>query len=227
MKRFLICSLAVMLFAGAASAQNLTLWLADAEDGDTNIVMDGPSDTAVLQLWMMVPASMRLVNVDAILLAYDAAFTKDLSFDVEGFIDAPPPSDMFGLTTRGPIATPGGFLDDYQYVGEDANFPLGGASGVHFDVDTPVLLDEIILHCTGVNEGAPDLIYFGFPPANPGGFELLFQPLPPPGSWIISGLAVVDLLNGTFSNPITVENLPEPATLGLLLLGGLAAFRRR
>jgi hypothetical protein len=214
-----------MLFAGVASAQNLTLWLADAEDGDTNIVMDGPSDTAVLQLWMRVPASMRLVNVDAILLNYDAAFGKEVSFEVQGFIDPPPPSPLFGITTRGAGGGPG--VDGYQYVGEDANFPLDGTSGVHFDVDTDVLLDEIILHCTGVNEGAPDLIYFGFPPANPGGFQLVFQPLPPPGAWVITQLTQVDLLNGTFDSPITVENLPEPATLGLLLLGGPAALRRR
>ena len=213
-----------MLLAGAANAQNLTLWLENGDPtGDPNhIVMDGVSDTAVIQLWMTVPASMRLVNVDAILLSYDEAFGKDVDFEVVGFNDFGP-WGPFGRTTRGGPWGPG--VDGYQYVGEDANFPMGGESGMHFDVDTDILLDEIIIHC--IHAPSVDTVYFGFPPANPGGFELLFQQLPPPGTWVIAGLPVVDLLNGTFSNPFIVENVPEPATLSLLLLGGLAAFRRR
>ena len=228
MKRLIICSLAVLLFASAANAQNLTLWLEDKADGDSHLVINGVSNTGVVQLWMEVPDAMILVNVDAILLGYDAAFGKNLSFEVAGFNDIVIPDSLLQRTTRGPIEgdLPHGFIDDYQYVGEDANFPLGGMSGL--TGPRTVLLDEIILHCTALNEGAPDWILFGFPPANPGGFEMLFQPLPPPGTWVISGLAVVDLLNGTFSNPFLVENIvPEPATLSLLLLGGLAAFRRR
>ena len=235
MKRYVICSLAVMLFAGAANAQvdNLTLWLADKADGDSHLVIEGVSNTGVVQLWMEVPAFATdgsgnpfvLVNVDAILLAYDSAFGKDLDFEVSGFNDIVIPDSLLQRTTRGPIEgdLPHGFIDDYQYVGEDANFPLGGQSGL--TGPRTVLLDELILHC--IHAPSVDTVYFGFPPANPGGFEMLFQPLPPPGQWIISGLAVVDLLNGTFGNPFYVENIPEPATLSLLLLGGLAAFRRR
>jgi hypothetical protein len=238
MKRLLMCSLAVSLSAGVASAQvdNLTLWLADAEDGDSHLVFDMLSDTAVLQLWMEIPAGMQLINVDAILQSYDADFGKEVCFEVDGFIDHGPwgedPDhdgvDAFGRTTRGgPFFGPG--VDGYQYVAEDANFPMDAWSGV-FGPAT-ILLDEVVLHLVCIDSlGAPDLVYFGFPPANPGGFELLFgpsPPWPPPGQWIISQLAVVDLLNGTLDNPFLVEYVPEPGMLSLGVLAGLAVVRRR
>ena len=238
MKRFVICGLAVMLLAGVANAQNLTLWLADAADGDGHIIMDAPSDTAIMQLWMEIPAGMQLVNVDAILTAYDAAYGKDICFDVQGFIDHGPwgedPAhalpDAMGRKTRGDIVVPQGLLDDYQFVAEDANFEgdppedMTAWSGV-FGPDV-ILLDEIILHCICENTGSPDLVLFGFAggPAPPGGFEVVWNPIT---GWGISQLGVVDVLNGTFANPFLVENFPEPATLSLLLLGGLVAFRRR
>ena len=239
MKRFVICGLAVMLFAGVAHAQvtNLTLWMENADPlGDPNHIEMAPSETAVIDLWMMVPAGMILVNVDSILVSYDAGFGKNVNFSIVDFSDHNPPDPaypLFGRTTRGAVAgvpleelLPHQGMDDYQYVGEDANFPLTGQSGLVGDGVTPILLDNIVIHCDGETVLGPDLVLFGFAggPAPPGGFEMTYNPIT---GWGISQLALVDVLNGTFGNPFLITNIPEPATLSLLLLGGLAAFRRR
>ena len=88
MKRSLICSMAVVALAGAANADvaNLTMWLADKSDGDSYLTIEGVSNTGVMQLWMEVPAEMRLVNVDAILTRYDPLDRKSWRFSVQGFI---------------------------------------------------------------------------------------------------------------------------------------------
>ena len=104
MKQVLICSLAVMAMGGVANAQNLTLWLADKADGDGHIVMNGPSDTAVMQLWMEVPDEMILITVDAILRGYDSSFGKDLHFEVQGFNDIVIPDSLLQRVHRGEIA---------------------------------------------------------------------------------------------------------------------------
>ena len=236
-----------MLLAGVANAQNLTVWLEPADDPGGNYIEMLPSETAVINLMMTVPAGMQLVNVDAMLLHYDYAYGKDVSFEIVDFSDHGPygedldhpGDDAFGRTTRGksggvPIEEllPWPGVEGYQYVGEDANLnPVpniwDGYSGV-FGPGT-YILDDIVIHCTGPSlDGLPDMIFFGFGDQAPAAVEVLFAPAPPPGQWYSSDVSVVDLgIGATWDDPLLIMNVPEPATLGLLLLGGLAAFRRR
>jgi len=238
MKRFVTCSL-VMLVASVANAGGMpNLWLSDSTGGMEGIYDLAPSETAVIQLWLEIPAftspDKALVNVDAILKGYDKLFGDAVNFEVVGFNDIAYTEPDWQRTTRGDIATelPHGNIDHYQYVGESLP-PWVATTG--WMGPATVLLDEIVIHCLGYSPDVdgdliqdPDGIYFDFG-APPGGFSLYWKATPPPAKWDVRELTDgVGLLNGTYYNPFEVLNpVPEPATLGLLVLGGLAAFRRR
>ncbi|MFQ5492461.1 MAG: PEP-CTERM sorting domain-containing protein, partial [Phycisphaerae bacterium] len=95
------------------------------------------------------------------------------------------------------------------------------------------LMDEIIIHGLTQNvdpTGAKnsDLVIFAFAPQEPIAFGMVFTPLPPPGSWSIGQLGSVSMGTGDFNTGGFLVNVtPEPATLGLIALGGLAVIRRR
>lgn len=216
MKRFAICALAVLMMGGVATAQDAKLWI-QAPDG-SNAVTVSTAGTAVIELWMEVysmPYNGRLVAVDSILSHYGG------SFDVQGFTDYGPWGTFGRLDPRGLITVPGGDLNQYQFVGVDQNKPFSAASGLGAGV---YHLDDIII--AGVTETAvDDTVLFSFT-APPGGFKIY------PGYTAYYDLSVGfgtgNNGKGTASDlPLFVTVTPEPTALSLLLLGGLAVFRRR
>jgi hypothetical protein len=235
-----------MLAASVASAADVKLWLSDSSGGMDGIYDLAPSETAVIQLWLDIPAfttpARALVNIDTILSGYDKLWGDTVSFEVQGFNDIAYTEPDWQRTTRGAVVAqlPHGDIDDYQYVGESMPNPAPPTWDATKGWMGPavVLLDEIIIHCTGYS---PDLdgdliqdadkVTFSMA-IPPGGFELYWKM--PGASWDVRQIAMspstttLTFLNGTYSNPFEVLNpVPEPATLGLLVLGGLAAFRRR
>lgn len=237
MKRVLICALAVALFAMPAMAQKpaVEVWL-QGTDGSDKITV-GVSETAVIQLWMSVGAGYPLVNVDALLETYDGLFNAGAEhFDVYGFNDIAITNSQLQRKTRGSAepASPGAPSDldgatFYQYVGEDPT-AFNGTDGILGP--RTVLLDEIIIHgvadntVAGDNDGA-DWVVFNFTTAPPDGFFMNRVTFPPPGSWSIVQHQAVTQGTGNTGAPLLINVTPEPASLGLLLIGGLAALRRR
>jgi hypothetical protein len=231
MKRVLICALAVAIFAMPSLAQkpDIQVWL-QAVGGSDKITV-GVSETAVIQLWADIGSGNNVVNIDALLQTYLNDFTPNVaSFDVWGFNDIVITNSQMQRKTRGSAepASPGApsLLDGptfYQYVGEDPTATAGtdGIAGPR-----SVLLDEIIIHGVADNSGTgPDFVIFEQGAAKPDAFYMDLVGFPP--SWQAIQHASVTQGTGAGTSPLLVNVTPEPASLGLLLVGGLAALRRR
>ena len=239
MKRFAICALAVLLMAGVANAQHCKLWIQAPGGGiDGDKVCVGVTETAVIELWIEVYSLSYngvLVAVDSILTAYDAAGTLGAqNFDVQGFTDYGPYGTFGRLDPRGLITVPGGDINNYQYLGVDENLPFTYTSGLSAGT---YHLDDIIIHgltptqlppCPPCDTATADWITFS-------------KGAPPSGFWVwpdyFTTYGYMDLTvafgTGAFATkvsaaaPLYVCVTPEPTALSLLLLGGLAVFRRR
>jgi len=238
MKRFLACALSVAMLSSAASAQDMTVWLADAADGD-GIVDTTVGGNATIQLWMNVTAGTSIVSFDTILRGYDNGFAStNVSFDVTGFVGHTLPDGIMQRLTRGDAETfvnntGAANIRDYQYVGDDLNFPLNANSGM-LGSGTDILYDEIIITGTADNTTAGfDHVMYGLPSAGqaPGVDLLVFSPFPPPGGWgILAGTVGMGTGSSSTFNTLHVNvgpAVPEPASLALLAIGGFAAIRRR
>lgn len=229
MKRFLVCALGVALLAMPAAAQDATVWLQGTDGGNKVDVL--VSQTAVVQLWVTIAGGSTMIGIDAITRGYDSAFGKNINFEVAGFNDQVNPG-LMQRVSRGDVVNdlPNGNPDDYQYVGDDSNFPLSSSSGTAGPAT--FLLDEIIIH--GIDNpanptGLPssDLLGFGLGAAAPGGFALTLTGFPVQ-TWQALDATVATGTGSLPGNPLTVNvDVPEPATLGMLMIGGLAAIRRR
>ncbi len=240
MKRLAICALGVMLLAGVATAQDATVWLQwqgqPPEDVDKCLI---GSETAVIQIWMQVHDDgnpyTTLVNVDTI-LASDNLGGGYPHYDVIAFNDFGPwggfgRQDPRGFFTNPP--DPNMPLNlNYQFAGQDVTMPFTGI------VPGTYLLDEIVIHGTGsdtqVGPCPPcdvpnaDRILFAAGAQAPRGF--MWYGTPSYGYYLSASVAVLTGVNkfGTANDlPLNLGLFPEPASLSLLALGGLAVIRRR
>jgi hypothetical protein len=233
MKRFLAYVLGVALIAMPAAAQNTSVWLADAADGDGTVSIGSIGGTGTIQLWMSYSSSAnRLIGIDSILTGYDALFGDTTSFEVSGFNDQVIPGSGMQRLTRGDVAgdLPNGDIDDYQYVGDDLDAALNPDGLDGLQGPATVLLDEIVITGTADNSGVgPDQVFFAFGVQAPGGNRIRVRTIPPPATWIIEDETVTrGTGDGESSlNPLLVGVVPEPASLALLAVGGLVAIRRR
>ena len=239
MKRFAICALVFLVGAGVANAQEAKLWI--QAPGGGNEVCVGISETAVIELWMEVyainlgPYVGRLVAMDAILTHTDSTSTAGTgNFDVSGFTDYGNWGTFGRKDPRGLITVPGGDLNDYQFLGVDENQPFSLASGLG---PGTYHLDDIIIHgmtqtqdlpCPPVDTATADKVLFSYS-APPGGFFIVPTYGPTNGYYDATFVFGTGENNfGKFNDqPLFVGVTPEPSSLSLLLLGGLAAFRRR
>ena len=237
MKRVFLTALVVMLAAGAAMAQEVqpSLWLKDIDaspDDGTLQAIIGASDTYI-ELWMgtLDPgnADRIMVGMDSILKGFDSANDpSNLHFSVVGVDDTQTLPGSLELITHG-SAVASGDINDYQFVLDDRNLPWGGASGWKMPAaDTSFLLDRIQIR--GDTETTdPDQVLFAFSAQEPGWTEItqLFGTWTPNDQPFNFGLGAPPGVPGGPNVMLVEVAVPEPASLGLLALGGLAVAARR
>jgi hypothetical protein len=177
--------------------------------------------TATLELWI---ASLNGVQIDPtktitieesdvidIILVYTSdsggnLIGTDVTIAVDGLATMTAPTLENGVTVHG-------LNSDYHWVDEQVAgkryqvIDAGDALGV---VGTTTILKEILLHCDG-----EDLVPVSVT-CTPGD-----QSVEVDGDW---GILPTDFVAGA---PLEIIQIPEPMTLTLLGLGGLALLRRR
>ncbi len=231
MKRFAICAFALLMMGGVATAQDAHMWIQAPGGGDNVTVGNGALDEAVIELWVevytMPYAGGRIVAIDSIMSGYDSAGTLGAeNFEVKGFNDKGPWGTFGRRDPRGLIlpGLPNGDIDLYQFVGLDENQPWHADTGL---APGTYHLDDLVIH--GVTPTlAPDYVLFSAL-AEPGGFKV-YPSYYTTGNYadLTVGFGTGNNAKGTLNDiPFFVNVTPEPTALSLLLLGGLAVFRRR
>ena len=259
MKRALISSLCVMLFAGVAFGQGTNLiWLEGDSGGNTVTVPI--SGTAVIEIWFKYEAAdeggyiNRMIGLDA-QLRHNKFGTGSATWDAQNGVDFEA-TELWHQGTFGTLPKPlgagfnhGGMSDgvlpgaevyagnlNKDPVGEDFQWAAGSVGP--FDADsglagstTSWFGDQIVIHGLVQNwdeillTGTPDTLNFPKKTTTfgPGFTDNVYYG----GAWSV----LVDVKSnqgvGAFGNRLYVRVTPEPTSLALLAIGGLAALRRR
>jgi len=254
MKRAFVIATSLMVLAGVASAQGTgTVWLS-AADGSGELTVDIGS-TAIVQVWMTYEGTgdgveHTMYGMDAGLrhnkfsqLIADWDNQDGVGFQVVGFnpdgVPGPHGDNPFPLHfgNHGPIDQDGDqMLDEAAFAGNLNKYflawgsdgdPASNDSGLDAEEGTLTnwLMDVIVIE--GVEEtpeDAPDTINFikKGDAIGPSYIDVFYSV----GSWLQEETKFEQGV-GKANDRLLVNVVPEPAALALLLIGGLAAIRRR
>ena len=218
MKKLLLTALLVGVMATGANAAILGLAVQGLapDDPHDQIFEVNPTDEIIIETWVMLRASETLSTVFYGNVLAPGATQNATGTDVNGWADG----------------SVGGGLGE---VGQQAAFAADPGFNLHFAVDTWVLVGWQAIHIDGVesdfieimiaddtlgllDEAGGDYIYA---PSYEGGYSGYFAygngcPGTPPGPY-----------GSQAPDPIVIHVTPEPGSLALLALGGLALIRRR
>ena len=250
MKKLAICAVGLLLMANAASGASV--WL-QAPCGGSELTVD-LGGTAIMELWWefddaafsgtegyggnaIMMGSRTLIRANTAGAAdehfdfWDAETTAWPSTEADGLPTGWMPLENYyapPLTDRNAaVETIGTSIETYELILES---PSGGAptgtppdQGWVATMPTQYLMDEIIVY--GREETAtPDDVYFaGFGTSKPTWHEALIVG----GNWAYSEFTRPTTVLTTSTSPFQITVLPEPGTLALLAIGGLALMRRR
>lgn len=226
MKRAFVCALGVMAISSVALAGNATgtLWLHSPQAVDGVITLY-PSETAIVHIMMSYTYDSATAHT---MYGMDAGLMTDGDLSVDSdYLSAA------GFNTQAPIGTNNPFplhfafrvdnpdLDYYFLSWASDGQQMSNDSGLDAQPSpgTSYIMDEIIIHCDG--EGVSTIDFND---------EYSLEGLPSffdsyktaAGTWKSD-----ERTFGFAGEGLTVVNLPEPASLALLALGGLVLIRRR
>lgn len=260
MKRTLISTVCVMLFAGVAFGQagTATIWLeGDSGGNQVTVAVDA---SATVEVWFEFSedtrpgAQSRMIGIAAQLRhnAFDNTVANWDNRDGTAFQAtalnyggpwgnlprplAGDPAGHGGLSS-GVLPTselaagnlnPGVVGLGYQLAaGSGAPFDLGSGltgSGTSWHGDTITIEGLVENWDTDTLTGTPDTVNF---PKKTSGIVTFSDNTLYGGAWVVSPIINFAQGQGAAGNRIHVRVTPEPTSLALLAIGGLAALRRR
>jgi hypothetical protein len=253
MKRFVASLLVVSAMAGVANAQtngmmcpgvqfqHVCTFLQPANEPGGDKVTMLVSEDAVVQLMLDTPTTVRMLTFDAIINQFEGDnVTPTQAFEVSALQGFNPGGNM-EFQGWGDIVVPGFAADDnLQYLADTTELPLDANSGLPGGLT--YVMGEITLHGLVENSVEGGQIRFHSPGGIGGDFGQVPAHLGSPGGFQNIGGDFADVsvfhsvggdsrFNNFFGTPyqtfgVNVE-IPEPASLSLLALGGFAALRRR
>ena len=211
MKKVLLMALVVGMVTTTVSADRLSMEFR----GEGKEVTMAPSDYVTIDIWLTPGPLNGSQYIDNVAFAFETAGDADPSeFTVVEI------STYYGWTyilAPEDVPTHFGFFADF-YVS-------AGGDDVHKVVGEPIHLLDIRLHKDFFLDNDVEIWFReGSEPTTPwladGGSAIL----PGTETW---GDNFYEVDQGGINDPLIVHNIPEPATLALLALGGLALLRRR
>jgi hypothetical protein len=216
--------------------------------GGNKVIMTlGEIDTAVVQLMLDIPSGTTMLTFDAIINQYQGDLdTPSTDFQITGLNGMNPPGTMdfigWGSIDDGGLPAMA-HNDSLQYLADTTQLPLDMNSGTRGPIT--LVMGEITLQGLTENTLNGGVLRFYSPgglgddqgnPADlkaPGGFRLLG----PTGGWRFGDVILYHSVGGDpritnfWGVPYTSFGVnvlvPEPASMSLLALGGLALIRRR
>lgn len=213
MKKLLLMALVVGIVATSASAARLSMEFR----GYGGEVTMAPTDYVTIDIWLTPGPLNNSETIQNVAFAFETA--GDAAPSEFTVVEISTYSDWTYLLQPEDVPTKFGFLENF-YVssgGTPYHLMAGG---------DPIHLLDIVLH-KDFFLGNDVSIWFreGTGPTTPWMATALGSPMVPGNeTW---GANFYEIDQGGIADPLIIHNIPEPTSLALLALGGLALLRRR